>query len=404
MIHLTDAQKTLLGLLGNTLFGAEKPALTGDTVALCMEAHQQTVFLTALRNADADVFPPELLDEIRQGVRLRITKNVRLANAHASLSAMLEQAGIGHVLIKGHVSALWYPEPELRQLGDVDFYVDQKDVSRTKALLAREGFTAEKTSHRFHYVFSKDGLRYELHFSVPGIPEGAAGERCREYFRDMIARSAVRHTPFGDMRLPSAFHHGLILLLHAAHHLTNSGIGLRHLCDWAVFADTVPPAEFREMYEKCLHTLGLWRFACCLTDICVRYLHMEPKAWAADPDRALGDDLLADFFASGNFGQKDVVRTRQAYLITSGQAHHSKLRQFFSVLLDMIYQKWPLSKKIKLLVPFGWAFYALRYLFRRLAGKRPKLYVRAAVRGADARIALYDKLRLFDGAKEDLED
>lgn len=400
MLKLTDTQKMLLGLLGHTLFGAERPALTGTPAALWTEANYQAVYLTALKDADTEAFPPELLQEIRRAVRTGLAKNVRIANAHAYISGLLEREGIPHVLIKGHVSALWYPEPELRQLGDVDFYVDETDVQRAGALLLREGFTAEKTSHRFHHVFLKDGLRYELHFAVPGVPEGETGARCRAYFADMLSRSAVRHTPFGDMRLPSAFHHGLILLLHAAHHLTNSGIGLRHLCDWAVFAYTLPEADFEAMYGGCLRELGLRRFACCLTDICTRYLGMENRAWAADADEALGDRLLADFFAAGNFGQKDVVRTRQAYLITSGKKHHSRLRQFFSVMTDMIYQKWPAAKKIKLLIPVGWVFYALRYFARRLRGRRPKLYVKAAMRGAGERIALYDELMLFD-AKED---
>lgn len=400
MLKLTDTQKTLLGLLGNTLFGAEKPAFRGVPGNVWSEANFQAVYLTAMENADAEVFSPELLQEIRHSVRMGLVKNVRIANAHAYISTLLEREGIPHVIIKGHASAIWYPEPELRQLGDVDFYVDRADVDRTQALLEREGFATEKTGHRFHRVFAKDGARYELHFDIPGLPEGTKGDRCRALFHDMIARSAVRHTPFGDMRLPSAFHHGLILLLHAAHHLTNSGIGLRHLCDWAVFADTLPETDFTEMFGKCLHQTGLWRFACCLTDICTRYLGMQKKAWATDTDEALGDRLLADFFAAGNFGQKDVVRTRQAYLITSGTPHHSKLRQLFSVLTDMIIQKWPITERIKILIPFGWIFYTLRYFARRITGRRPKLYVKAAVRGAEDRIALYDGLKLFE-TKED---
>ena len=257
MLKLTDTQKMLLGLLGHTLFGAEKPARAGTPEALWTEAVFQAVYLTALRDADGDAFAPELKQEVRRTVRLGLAKNVRIANAHSAISVLLERAGIPHVLIKGHASAMWYPEPELRQLGDVDFYVDEADVQRTEALMLQEGFTAEKTSHGFHHVFSKDGCHFELHYAIPGVPEGETGDRCKALLQDILSRSAVRHTPFGDMRLPSTFHHGLILLLHAAHHLTNSGIGLRHLCDWAVFAGTVPEADFSAMYGDCLRRLGL---------------------------------------------------------------------------------------------------------------------------------------------------
>ena len=401
MKRLSRSQITLLDMLSNTLFGAGKPILIEEPENLWREAVYQAVFLLALRDADADTFPPELLQQIRESVRASLGKNIRVAGGHSTLSRLLEQAGIGHVLIKGHASALWYPEPELRQLGDVDFYVDRRDVKRTEALLIQEGFRPEKTSHRFHHVFIKDGCRYELHFAIPGVPDGKDGEGCRACFDSMIARSAVRHTPFGDMRLPSAFHHGMILLLHTAHHLTYSGIGLRHLCDWAVFIDTLPESDFVRDFAGPLKSLGLWNFTCCLTDICVRYLGVRPKAWLEEQDAQLGDALLEDLIAGGNFGQKNIVRSRQAYLITSGKKTNSKLRRLFSVLLDMVYQKWPVSRKIKLLVPVGLAFYTLRYLFRLALGKKPKLYVRAAVRGAQERTALYDRLRLFENPKEE---
>ena len=402
MKRLTSSQKTLLDMLANTLFGANRPISIDEPENLWREAVYQAVFLLALRDAGADAFPGALLTQIRESIRFSLGKNIRVARGHSEISRLLEEAGIGHVLIKGHASALWYPEPELRQLGDVDFYVDRRDVRRTEALLKREGYTAEKTSHGFHHVFAKDGCRYELHFGIPGVPAGKDGAACRACFDSMIARSAVRHTPFGDMRLPSAFHHGLILLLHTAHHLTYSGVGLRHLCDWAVFADTLPEEDFLREFKEPLTELGLWNFACCLTDICVRYLGVRQKSWLTGSDEALGDALLEDLIAGGNFGQKNIVRSRQAYLITSGKRSDSRVGRLFSVMLDMIYQKWPVSKKIKILVPFGWAFYTLRYFWRVIRGKRPKLYVRSAVRGAKERTELYDRLRLFDSTKEEL--
>ena len=398
---LTDPQRTLLRLLSSSLFGMPPPDSLTDPAALWREANIQAVFLLAVQNADISSFPPEAQTELRGGVKSFLAGNLRIARGHAELSSLLEKAGVPHVIIKGFACSVWYPAPELRLMGDVDFYVDPQDVERTEALLLKEGYAPEKMSHGFHHVFEKDGCRYELHFDIPGMPEGSVGEIYRGCFRDLLARSSVRHTPFGDMRLPSAYHHGLITLLHTAHHLTNSGVGLRHVCDWAVFTETLPEEEFLADYEALLKKLGLWRLACCLTDICVRYLGVSPKSWTREADRALSDALLADIFAAGNFGQKDVVRTRQAYLITSGKKTHSKVRRFFTVMLDMIYQKWPVTKKIKPLIPVGWAYYTLRYLCRAAAGKRPKLYAREALRGARERTGLYDRLRLFDGAKED---
>ena len=394
--NVTPAQRELMDLLANSLFGAGRDTNIRDPVAFWREAEAQGVFLIALHNVDIDDFPPTLRDKIHEHTAKFMLSNLNLSLQHAAVTALLDKAEIPHALIKGHACAVWYPVPELRQLGDVDFLVAPIDAGRADAALEAAGFTAETKTHRIHHVYTKNGVRYELHLDIPGVPEGALGEKCRAYLQGLLPEARLRRTPFGDMRLPSVFYHGLVLLLHTAHHLTNSGIGLRQLCDWAVFADTVPEGEFESLFGGPLRELGLWRFACTLTDIAVRWLGAAPKSWAAQTDPAVGDALLEDILSGGNFGQKSAVRGHQAYLITAGRKSRSRLRRVFRLLLDMIYQKWPASKKLKFLIPFGWGFYGLRYLFRAATGKRAKLHVRAALRGAEARTGLYDRLGLFE--------
>ena len=403
MAQFNDVQKLLLELLGSSLFQDEPPVLPEHPGALWQEAMMQGVFLLTLQNADTREMGQAQREKMRETVKTTLGANLRLAEGHVLISRILEDAGIPHVLIKGLASAIWYPAPELRQLGDIDFYVDPQNVEKTEALLTEAGFVPEKLSHGVHHVFVKDGLRYELHFSVPGMPEGEAGEICRKYFSDLTERAEMRNTDFGALRLPDPFHHGLILLLHTAHHLTNSGIGLRHLCDWAVFiAEAEKNESLSVPFSEALSKLGLGRLAAALTDVSRRYLGCPAEEDAALKDEALSDELLEDMLSGGNLGQKDVSRSRQAYLITSGTGSDSKVRRLFTVLLDMIYQKLPITKKVKILIPFGWAFYATRYLVRVLRGKRPKLYVKAALQGAQTRTALYDRLRLFECEKENV--
>ena len=403
MAEQSVLQDVLLRLLRAATFGGESPDISGLAGAVWQEAMQQGVFLLAMQNVDALVFPPERRGMLRDAIKTTLCANLRLAEGHVYISGLLERAQIPHVLIKGLASALYYPAPELRQLGDIDFYVDPQNVEKTEAVLINSGFKPEKMSHGVHHVFVKDGCRYELHFSVPGVPEGERGDACRACFEDLTARSSVRDTPFGPLRLPDPFHHGLILLLHTAHHLTYSGIGLRHLCDWAVFvADASKDKAFWVRFTAALGALGIRRLAAALTDISTRYLGCPAPQNTEETDEALSDALLSDLFSGGNLGQKDVSRSRQAYLITSGTESRSKLRRMFSVLTDMIWQKWPISKRIRILVPVGWAYFGLRYLIRAALGKRPGLYIKASLRGAQARTSLYDHLRLYEPEKEEL--
>ncbi len=398
--EITVTHKALLSMLGNTLFDACLDVPQADPALVWAEAQMQGVFLLAFHNVDTSGFPEQLVWEMHKKVRGFLMRNVRLSLAHAALSDLLRENGIPHVLIKGHACSVWYPAPELRQLGDVDFIVRRTDVERAGAVLERAGFIPETKSHRLHEIYMKDGVRYEMHFDLPGIPEGRCEDACRRAVSGLIENASVRHTPFGDMTLPSMYEHGLVILLHNAHHLTNSGIGLRQLCDWLVFADAIPDAEFQDLFRVPLKEMGLWQFACCLTDIGARYFGAAEKNWAKEADSETGDSLLADILSGGNLGQKNAQRAHEAYVITSGHESRSKALRMTHLLLDMIYQKWPLSKHHKILVPFGWAFYGGRYFYRAVRGKRPKLRIRAVLREADARIDIYDRLALFEPQEE----
>ena len=66
---------------------------------------------------------------------------------------------------------------------------------------------------------------------------------------DIITSAERGNVSEVEYMVPTAFHHGLVMLLHVAGHLINTGIGLRHLCDWAVFAAKFSDEEFCEMFE-----------------------------------------------------------------------------------------------------------------------------------------------------------
>ena len=393
--RFTPAQKTLLEMLSVSLFGAERTVRIEDPAALWREAYAHGVFLMAFRNVEPDGFPPEILREVQASVKRFVASNIMLSRAHSALSGLLEEAGIPHVIIKGYACSVWYPEPELRQLGDVDFLVAREDIPRAGALLEANGYIPGCQSHGRHDLYYKDNLRFEMHFELPGVPEGSAGDACRRALAGLIERSSVRQTPFGAMRLPSVYDHGLVVLLHLTHHLTNSGVGLRQLCDWAVFAETLSAEEYRAMFGETLRQLGLLRFADCLNDLCAR--HLGCSVAPLEPvDPALSDALLEDILSGGNFGQKNVDRSRQAYLITSGTGQRNRLLRLLAMLREMVFQKWPLARQHHMLLPVGLVRFSAVYFWRAAHGKRPKLHARQAVRGATERTKLYDRLRLFE--------
>lgn len=112
-------------------------------------------------------------------------------------------------------------------------------------------------------------MHLEMHFNLAGIPEGKPGELVREYSKDIYEKASLCRLNNGEAMLPSPFHHGLIILLHTCHHMTGEGIGLRHLCDWAVFVNSLSDDEFRQLFEDRLKKIRTVEI-CSDSDI---YLH-----------------------------------------------------------------------------------------------------------------------------------
>lgn len=95
------------------------------------------------------------------------------------------------------------------------------------------------------------------------------------------------------------------MLLHVASHMMSEGIGMRHLCDWAVFADTLGNEKFVTLFEEKLKRFGLWKFAQILTLVSERYLGLVHKEWAQNPDvtEEQLEALMEDILNGGNFGK-----------------------------------------------------------------------------------------------------
>ena len=60
--------------------------------------------------------------------------------------------------------------------------------------------------------------------------------------------------------IPPPTFNAMFLAFHASQHY-GSGLALHHLCDWAVFLNTVGEEKFLGLFEKVIKDIGLWDFA-----------------------------------------------------------------------------------------------------------------------------------------------
>ena len=399
---MNDLQRNLTLIIANQLFGDSFSTLsTIDLSRVLWEAQQQAVFPIVFSHLESASLTDNDKLQYKQKKAEHQASNIRNLYYHNELHKLLSENNIPYVILKGQASAYYYPNPMLRSMGDVDFLVAQSDISRVDALLLSQGFTklenAEK--HEYHWAYKKDRESLEMHWIVPGMPE-TNNDVIISYLADIIEKRRIVQNSGGEFAIPSDFHHGLVLLLHTISHMTASGVGLRHLCDWLVFENSMSENDFVSIFEKPLKDIGLWTFAQVLTKIGIMYFGCENRGWCREADESVCAAFLEDIFASGNFGTKDQTRRSQAKLIRNNATKKVTDGGIMKNILISINERakydFPVMKTHPILLPVGWVIVCVQYLFRVAQGKRNNVFDRELYKDAVNRNKLYSELKLFE--------
>ena len=395
--NLTEIQNILCNLCGNVLFERDSNVPEDfDLGELFTEAKNQTVFPIAYMG-----FKNKKYDKAFYNF---VAKNVQVNYNHTEIADLLSANNIKYVFIKGVASASYYKEPTLRMMGDVDILINRYDIEKVHALLQTLGYNTNedifKENGHMGYKREISGILSicEVHFVINGIPDSLA-DVFERYIGNILDNTKEITVANGRCLVPNDFHHGVVLLLHTANHLTNEGVGLRHLCDWAVFANSFSNDEFVNLFEAPLKEMGLWRFAQLLTLCCVKYLGCDKKEWAGEQDDLLLDSMIADILMGGNFGYKDKDRYGQIKYISDREAHKVSDKGTFLQLLSNINAKakaeYSFSKNCKLLLPIAWILVIFNYFVLVLTRKR-KLDNIKTINSAKYRQSLYSEFKLFE--------
>lgn len=403
MNQLTKEQNAVLDLTSFDLFNFSCSLEDISWEKLRKEAFEQAVFLHVY-SAVKKIKPNFDFTEWEDLCEKVTAKNLTMDYEHTELHGYMEEASIPYTVIKGSSSAAYYEKPLERMMGDVDFIVREDDLQKSSQVLKDKGFVrTEDTDHQSHIAFSRDLSTWELHYKIGGIPNDKNGETINYYLKDLIENAILYEQDGRLFRIPSIFHHGLILLIHTADHCISTGIGLRHLCDWAVFANNISDEDFISLFEKKLRGVGLWKFACILTMVSERYLHIRHCRWVNSvekPTEEFFEKFIFDIFSGGNFGNKDKQRLNQSKLIFNNESgkmdKNGLLGNLFSSLNAKSRIKMPIIKKVPILMPIGWIYTFGWYVGLMIQGKRPSINVKEMVKGAEERRLIYKDFKLFE--------
>ena len=409
---MNDVHSLLLQVISAALFGKKAPDVASDQLMpLVDESKAQAVFPLVFSVLDSQLqeklSPEQYTDCNEEFFRYAIAGTQNFAE-HGELHELMTANKLLYVAMKGLASAMYYPEPNLRSMGDVDFLVAKENVSQAGKLLESIGFAVDhgEEDDGIHISYKRPPMSiWELHHSVNGIPNNDVGELIKAEMDKAISTAETVEVDGSTCRLPDKLHHGLIMLLHTASHLTSEGVGLRHLCDWVVFASALSDAEFREIFEKKLKRFGLWRFAQVLTLLGINYLGAPKRVWALEAveshkvDDTTLEGLMNDILSGGNFGFKDMNRYREIkYISDRSERTVGKsgiLRQGFKTMKDKVRRDYKTLGKHKALLPVGYLAEGGKYIGLLLTGKRKSSSTKQMLKEAAERKKIYSSLNMF---------
>lgn len=187
------------------------------------------------------------------------------------LSAFFHKAGIRMMILKGLGIARYYPQPELRECGDIDIWLFGQGEKGNR-LIADSGRDID-TSNPKHSVFSFDGVLIENHRTFLDEALYGMDRRLDKILTHILEKQSYSRSGGGSSEIyfPPADFNALFLIRHAAMHFTG-GISLRHVTDWAMFLDREAGNIDRERINRILRRENLDKFAGILTAIACGYL------------------------------------------------------------------------------------------------------------------------------------
>lgn len=342
---------------------------------------EQSVLLALVRASLWGEVPPEnpeiAMDEARKQAMVPLgfpespeamaysARYIRILYAQDEIVELMRSAGIPMVILKGSAAAVYYPEPFLRTMGDIDFIVPQDRFQEASDLMSQNGFQLERDLDDTdrHRGYKKDGIEFELHhhYSFEGID-------IEKYVIDGLKQPDTITIGGHTAPILPPLVNGMVLLAHVASHL-RSGLGLRQVIDWMMYVDKILGdemwnGEFRAAAASC----GLETLALTMTKTCRMFLGLPDRiTWCDAADEQLAADLMVSLLVTGNFGH-ELGKGSQVEMVSTS----IKRNGLFRYLQIAGEHNWKAYQRNHWLKPFCWFYQIFRYARQGIQSGRNK--------------------------------
>ena len=362
-------EETVLKVIREAVSGKKESFPSdSDWKAVEKEMENQAVLPLAYNVIDRKCIPEgELRDEWVTYIINHIGYWYRMLDIQNELVQILTEAGCKFAIMKGFANAAFYPKPEIRTTGDVDFLVERERFDEFYQLLQIKGYepAGHEDSEKHHMNLTKNGVLFEMHKRPAGTMRkySSDNQKVIDYFNEGLNCTDTMELYGYTFPVLDPVRNGLMLLMHTAGHLQN-GIGIRHLLDWGLYAEKYLTDDFwNNGFREAATGFKVDTLALTMTRICQKELKLcSDRKWCKGAD----DKTCAAFFAylmrQGNFGRKAGQEDAAAKFFTESMNTDG----FFKRLDRSSRYSMPIVDRYPVLRPVGWIYQIGRYIKRGL--------------------------------------
>ncbi|MBQ1950980.1 MAG: nucleotidyltransferase family protein [Clostridia bacterium] len=331
---------------------------------LAYQHHVSGVVYTALCRAGADMLSPvmrDLLTRTGRAVSVCETQTMELDK----LTAVFAQHGVDFLPLKGVILRSLYPDPSMREMGDVDILIRVEQYPMIASIMEEMGYVF-RTESDHEYIWKKPGLvTVELHKHL--IP--SYNTDYYAYFGDGWERAVAVDGCPGRYTFSTEDTY-VFLFAHFAKHYRAGGIGVKQVMDLWLYRQANGDMD-TSYVASCLSQLRL--------DVFHRHVVAMLDVWFADGTPTPQTEELTRFIVdSGAYGtaqgHAQAEALREAQLGTPvDKVQANKWRSALFPPRSVIAASWPVVDKVPLLLPFFWIVRGLRAVFFRRRSMKVRL-------------------------------
>lgn len=341
---MSSAEKQYFALMRSALWDAEVD-VEGDidwNGVIKIAKHHATLVL--LCGAASKMTAPNGASEVLRGkmqveMRNNLLRFLRLKQIMVSATTLLREHGIEPVILKGFSLALLYPNPYLRQFGDVDIFVGRDNFRQACALLrtlpgAYNWGEEAETGHQYNIEFGNYPM--EVHRVSADVVDSKESELYDAIEHDGLMEHS-RQVDFEGFSIiiPSNEFMVFYTFFHAWHHFINSGVGWRQVADVAMtlhaYHDQLDLEKLCQ-WINAMHLMQPWQAFGCLM---VEHLGLpkDEMPFYGSTRRQTVQRLYGLVMETGNFSRNNRFKSRRPK-----NRLMRKMHAFLSIFVDFFYR------------------------------------------------------------------